>query len=308
MEVLNIQNPCSSVPDHQMGIIRALLWVLRPKQWTKNLLIFSSPIFAGNLFRHDTMILMSIAFVCFSLAASTVYIMNDIVDREKDRLHPDNCKRPIASGALGVPAAIVYSIFLFAVSLGLAYYIGVVFTAIILVYFMINVFYSLRLKHVVIVDVMIIATGFVLRAVSGAVAAGDKLTPWFILCTLMLSLFLALGKRRYELQLFNGDMSKQRKVLSYYSTALLDQLITIVTAMTIATYALYTATETSGDKRYMMLTIPFVIYGMFRYLYLIHMEKSGGKPEDILFSDKHIFITVVLYGLSVICIKRYLLS
>jgi 4-hydroxybenzoate polyprenyltransferase len=155
---------------------------------------------------------------------------------------------------------------------------------------------------------MIIASGFVFRAVSGAIAVHGSLTPWFILCTLMLSLFLALGKRRYELELFNGDEQKQRKVLTYYSTALLDQLITIVTAMTITSYSLYTATENSGDKHYMMLTIPFVIYGIFRYLYLIHIEKVGGKPEEILLSDKHIFTTVLLYGVSVVFIKGYLIS
>lgn len=287
-------------------LLLALISQLRPKQWTKNLLIFASAIFAGSLLNPNTFIMASLAFFSFSLAASTVYILNDICDIEKDRLHPDKCKRPIPSGLISIPAAIAYGLLLLTISLSLGKYLGIQFTGVLIFYLLINIFYSLRLKHVVIIDVMIIALGFVLRAVAGAVAVGQNLTPWFILCTMMISLFLALGKRRYELELFQGDLSRQRKVLFYYSTALLDQLITIVSAMTITSYSLYTAMEVSGHKYYMMLTIPFVLYGIFRYLYLIHIENVGGKPEEVLLNDKHIALTVILFGISVIIIKNYL--
>jgi 4-hydroxybenzoate polyprenyltransferase len=295
-----------SVPDRQMGIAKAILWQMRLKQWTKNFLVLASAVFAGNFFKTDTLLLAGLAFISFSFMASTVYIINDIADIEKDRLHPDKCSRPLASGAIGIPTALLLGLILFVVATGIAFYLGKLFAAVLLFYLVTNLAYSFRLKHVVIIDVMIIAMGFVLRAVSGAIAVGGGLTPWFILCTMMISLFLALGKRRYELELFNGDKTRQRKVLSYYSTALLDQLITIVTAITITSYALYTATETAGDKGYMMLTIPFVIYGIFRYLYLIHIENSGGKPEEVLLSDKHIYLTVVFFGITVVIIKSHL--
>jgi len=287
----------------QMGVAKALLWQMRPKQWTKNFLVLASALFAGKLLHLEVMLLTGLAFISFCFVASSVYVINDIIDVEKDRLHPDKRKRPIASGALSIPAAVVLGIVLLAVAFGVAYYLGKLFLGIIVLYLVTNVAYSFRLKHVVIIDVMIIALGFVLRAISGAVAIGDSITPWFALCTMMISLFLALGKRRYELELFNGDSTKQRKVLSYYTVALLDQLITLVTAVTITSYALYTA-ESSGNK-YMMLTVPLVIYGIFRYLYLIHLEHAGGKPEEILLSDKHIYLTVIIFGITVVFLKSF---
>jgi 4-hydroxybenzoate polyprenyltransferase len=275
---------------------------LRPKQWTKNLLVFASAIFAGEFFNPNTFLNAFVAFVSFSLMASTIYIVNDIIDVEKDREHPEKCMRPIASGAISIPVAIVLGCFTFLISLVLAFIINYSLIGILGLYFIMNLSYSLRLKHVVIIDVMIIALGFVLRAMAGAVAVGGILTSWFILCTLALSLFLALGKRRHELELFTDDPVRRRKVLNFYSIKLLDQLMTIVTAVLVMFYSMYAADQ----GQVMMLTIPIVLYGVFRYYYLIHIEKSGGKPEDILLNDRHIFFTVILFGLSVVMIKAFL--
>lgn len=276
---------------------------MRPKQWTKNLLVFAAPVFAEKFLDPGAILATVVAFFCFSFAASSVYILNDIMDVEKDRLHPEKCKRPIASGALSIPAAIMIGILLFILSLGTAYWLEPWFFGILVTYLIVNGFYSVSLKHVVIIDVMIIALGFVLRGASGAVVVDVKMTSWFILCTMLLALFLALSKRRHELELFAGDQTRQRKVLEHYSKELLDQMISIVTSATIMSYSLYTAT--AGSTAAMMWTIPFVLYGIFRYLYLVHMRDGGGSPERVLLDDKHILLTVILFGLTVMFIKLY---
>lgn len=266
--------------------------------------MFAAPVFAEKFHEPVAMLKVFIAFFCFAFTASTVYIVNDIMDVEKDRLHPEKSKRPIASGALSIRIAVLSGIFLLIFSLSTAYYITPVFSGMLLLYLIINLFYSVWLKHVVIIDVMIIALGFVLRGLSGAVVVGVGISSWFILCTMLLALFLALSKRRHECKLLNGDKEKQRKVLEHYSINFLDQLISIVTSATIMTYSLYTAN--SGPNAHMMWTIPFVIYGIFRYLYLIHMKQGGGSPEKSLLDDKHMLLTVILFTLSVMGIKTYL--
>jgi 4-hydroxybenzoate polyprenyltransferase len=290
----------SAVP-RKGSLSKAMIKQLRPKQWTKNLLVLASAIFAGTFLELHTMYNALLAFCCFSLVASTVYIINDVIDVEKDRVHPEKCKRPIASGAISVQFAIIMGIILFCCSMFVSFKLNPLFFGVLLIYFIINILYCIRFKHVVIIDVMIIASGFVLRAIAGAVAVGGMLTSWFVLCTLLLSLFLALGKRRHELELFEGDTTKQRKVLQFYSVKLLDQLMTIVTGLTVMFYSLYAATV----NQYMMFTVPIVLYGIFRYLYLVHMKNAGGKPEDILLTDKHILFTVVLYGVTVLFLKAY---
>jgi 4-hydroxybenzoate polyprenyltransferase len=249
------------------------------------------------------MLTVVIAFFCFAFTASTVYIVNDIMDVEKDRLHPQKLKRPIASGALRIQTAIFSGVFLLSLSLAAAYWIVPLFAGILIFYLFINILYCTWLKHVVIVDVMIIALGFVLRGLAGAVVVDVDITSWFILCTMLLALFLALSKRRHELELLNGQKEIQRKVLDHYSIQFLDQLISIVTSATIITYSLYTASV--GPNVYMMWTIPFVIYGIFRYLYLVHMKQGGGSPEKVLLDDKHTLLTVILFTLSVMVIKIY---
>lgn len=276
---------------------------LRPKQWTKNLLVFAAPIFAEKFFEFQSIWISVLAFFCFSFTASTVYILNDIMDVEKDRVHPEKSKRPIASGDLSIPMAASLGVVLLLFSFSVAFWLEPLFALILGIYFFVNILYSIRLKHVVIIDVMIIALGFVLRGFAGAVVLEVRMTSWFILCTMLLALFLALSKRRHELELFSGDKLRQRKVMEHYSTGLLDQMISIVTSATIMSYSLYTAT--TGPNNAMMWTIPFVIYGIFRYLYLVHMKEGGGSPEKVLLDDKHILGTVVLFALAVVIIKIY---
>ncbi|WP_281269306.1 decaprenyl-phosphate phosphoribosyltransferase [Ammoniphilus oxalaticus] len=276
---------------------------LRPKQWTKNLLVFAAVVFAGKFLDIDSVFDSLLAFVCFSFIASTVYIFNDYMDIEKDRLHPEKAKRPLASGELKKSTAAIVALLLFSVSMVGSYALHPTFFVILCFYFIVNALYSVWLKHVVIIDVMIIALGFVLRGFSGAVVIEVEMTSWFILCTMLLALFLALSKRRHELELFAEDPARQRKVLEHYSRGLLDQMISIVTSATIMSYSLYTATV--SDDVQMMWTIPFVVYGIFRYLYLVHMKDGGGSPERVLLDDKHILVTVVLYALSVMFIKLY---
>lgn len=285
----------------KINVVKGLIRELRPKQWTKNLLVFASAMFAGTLLEPENLLRTMIAFVAFSFMSSTIYIINDIIDVDKDRLHPDKCHRPIASGVVSIPLGIVTATILAGLSIIASLIVNIYLTGILLVYFLLNLSYSLHLKHIVLIDVMVIAAGFVLRATAGAAAVDGHLTSWFVLCTMLLSLFLALGKRRHELELFEDQPDKRRKVLDHYSVKLLDQLMVIVTGLTIMFYALYAASE---DQR-MMWSVPFVIYGVFRYYYLIHMKNAGGRPEDVLLTDKHILITVVLFGAVVIYIKQF---
>ncbi|MED0671844.1 decaprenyl-phosphate phosphoribosyltransferase [Aneurinibacillus aneurinilyticus] len=276
---------------------------LRPKQWTKNLLVFAALIFSFPNVNTEMLIRSVVAFFLFSFVSGCVYILNDFVDREADRQHPKKRYRPMASGALNPYVALVFGAILLVCSLALATYLEPRFGLVLFVYFVMNVAYSFRLKHVVIVDVMIIALGFVFRALGGGLVIEVPVTPWFFICTLLLALFLAISKRRHELILLENNMGSHRKVLDKYSKDLLNQLNSIVTTATIMSYGLFTFT--SGRTQYLMATIPFVIYGIFRYLYLIHIEDKGGSPEEVLLKDKHILFTVILYALSVIIILKY---
>lgn len=289
-----------SINQEHSALWLSLIKALRPKQWTKNFLVFASAMFAGTLLQLATFVQALAAFAAFSLMASAIYVLNDLRDREKDRLHPDKRHRPIASGAVSASQALAIGAVAFAGAIALGITININLMLILLVYFATNLLYSYYLKHVVILDVMLIASGFVLRAIAGAVAVDGKLTSWFLLCTMALSLFLALGKRRHEFQLFEHDPHGRRKVLDDYSTKLLDQLMVMATSLVIMFYSMYAATE---DGK-MMVTVPFVLYGVFRYYYLIHMKDSGGKPEDVLLGDRHIQFTVVLFAVSVMLIKH----
>lgn len=276
---------------------------LRPKQWTKNLLIFAAPLFSFETVNPGSLVETLIGFFLLSFVSGCVYIVNDYADREADRNHPVKKYRPMASGALPPKLAVVFGILLLIASLAVSYLLNPLFTALLLLYFAMNVAYSFRLKHVVIIDIMIIATGFVLRAIAGGLVIHVPFTPWFLLCTMLLSLFLAIGKRRHELHLLQHDKGSHRKVLDQYSFDLLDQMSSIVTTATIISYSLFTFT--SGRTVHLMWTIPLVIYGMFRYLYLIHIEKKGGAPDRVLLEDSHILVTVILYVISVIGILIY---
>lgn len=278
------------------GLVR----LLRPKQWTKNLLLFAALLFSFEEIRTETILATLLGFILISLVAGCVYILNDYVDRDRDRQHPVKKFRPMASGQVNPTHALLFGIILLTLSVGTAFVMNPLFGVLCVVYFLLNVSYSFVLKHLVILDMMTIAAGFVLRAIAGGVLIHVPFTPWFLICTMLLSLFLAIGKRRNELTLLEGNTGSHRKVLDNYSITLLDQFNTIVTTATIISYSLFTFT--SDRSIHLMWTIPLVIYGMFRYLYLIHMKNQGGSPDRVLFEDKPILITVTLYVISVVTI------
>lgn len=306
MDQMNPQPQKTVSSDRQQSILQTaslLLKQLRPKQWTKNLLLFAAPIFSISVVDQNDIVKSVIGFFLFCFISGCVYILNDYVDREADRLHPEKRHRPMASGALNPTVALIFGALLFTISFSLALILNRWFALVLFLYFLINISYSFWLKNVVIIDLMIIAAGFVLRAIAGGLIIDVSFTPWFLLCIMLLSLFLAISKRRHELYLMQNEKGKTRKVLQKYSIELLNQLNTIVTTATIMCYALFTFT--SKHTIYLMWTVPFVIYGIFRYLYLIHIEGEGGTPEKVLLTDRHILVTVVLYAVSVILILSF---
>ncbi|HWZ20388.1 MAG TPA: decaprenyl-phosphate phosphoribosyltransferase, partial [Ktedonobacteraceae bacterium] len=298
--------------------IHAVIQSMRPRQWTKNLALFVGLVFAQQLFNVTSFERAFVAFVVFCLASSSIYIFNDLLDLERDRQHPTKSKRPLASGNLPVSWAIVsigimilgcagLTLLIFNIpiqqtdifaSLGGA---NVLFALTVASYILLMALYSVRLKHIVLLDVFIIASGFVLRILAGAVVIPVMISPWLYLVTILLSLFLALSKRRHELVLLQGEASNHRQILKEYSLPLLDQLITIVIAATIMAYSLYTFQGPTGNHR-LMITIPLVLYGMFRYLYLMHMRMEGGSPEEVLLRDRHMLGTVVLCTVLIIVV------
>jgi 4-hydroxybenzoate polyprenyltransferase len=284
-------------------MLLAYLKALRFEQWTKNLVVFAALIFAKEFTNLDLVIQSIEAFILFCLASSAIYLINDVIDAERDRKHPEKAKRPIASGKVSKGSAIVIAvIFIIIAAAGSVYLLNIYFFTTIISYLVLMLLYSLVLKQIVIIDVMVIATGFVLRAVGGAVAIMVEISPWLIICTILLALFIGFGKRRHELTLLEDSAADHRGILEHYSVGLLDQLISIVTAATIIAYAIYTLFGDVYEKigvRHLELTIPFVIYGIFRYLYLIHKGDSGGTPTKILYTDLPILFTVLLWIISV---------
>ena len=261
---------------------------LRPHQWIKNLFVLAALIFSKHVFEPDYIIQASLAFVAFCFISSAVYLFNDIRDRKNDRNHPEKRHRPIASGALGVSTASISAIVLAIIALWLAFGIQLYFGIILVIYALINVGYSLGLKHVVILDVMIIASGFLLRAIGGAFAIEVAISSWFILCTMLLALFLGFVKRRQELILLENQAGQHRRSLEDYSAPFLDQVIAIMTAGTLVSYALYTMSPEVTEKLgtpHLNLTIPFVIYGLLRYLYLVYNKGQGGDTATTLLRD-----------------------
>ncbi|NKQ22140.1 decaprenyl-phosphate phosphoribosyltransferase [Brevibacillus laterosporus] len=281
----------------KQNILLLLLLQLRPQQWTKNLLVFAALLFSLHKVSIHLLGKSLIAFFLFCMVSGCVYILNDFADIKNDRNHPEKRFRPMASGALNPFLGLAFGCGLLIASLFSAFHFDLWFGSVLLFYFLINVAYSFKLKHVVILDVMIISAGFVLRAIGGSLMIGTPFTPWFLLCTMLLSLFLAISKRRHELYLLQEEKGSHRKVLDNYSIELLNQLNTIVTSATIISYSLFTFT--SGRTIQLMWTIPFVIFGIFRYLYLIMMGNKGGSPEKVLLEDKPILVTVLLYVVAV---------
>lgn len=275
---------------------------MRPRQWTKNLLVFAALIFSQNLSNLPMVSDATIAFIVFCFLSGSVYTLNDLLDVKQDRTHPKKSQRPLASGKLQPPIAIVSGIILVVLSLAIAFWLNTNFGLIALAYFILQIAYSTALKHVVILDVLAVSIGFVLRAIAGAEVIIVPISSWLLVCTILLALFLSLGKRRHEIILLEDNAADHRKILFEYSPALLDQMISVVTASTVVAYALYTMSAETINKFQtdnLKYTIPFVLYGIFRYLYLIHQKSEGGSPEKILFNDRPLLINIILYLLTV---------
>jgi 4-hydroxybenzoate polyprenyltransferase len=280
-----------------------LLLSLRPEQWTKNLFVFAGLIFGGRLLQWDAVLVATAAFAIFCVLSGAVYLLNDIADRDADRRHPLKESRPIASGQLAVGAALPVAGVLAAGGVAAAFLIRPAFGAAAAAYLLLLLAYSLALKHVVIIDVLTIAAGFVLRAVAGALAVAVPIGTWLLVCTTLLALFLALSKRRHELLLLGDAATDHRRILEEYSPYLLDQMIAVVTASTLIAYTVYaTSAETAerlGTTR-LGVTIPFVLYGIFRYLYLVHQKRGGGSPAALLLTDGPLLACVALWAGTVV--------
>ena len=278
--------------------LREIIQSLRPQQWLKNLFIFAPLIFSENIFDRSMFLQTLLAFGIFCLLSGALYILNDLKDLEEDKLHPIKSKRPLARGELKRRQAIAVFVILSFISLILAEVLNTDFFWICLIYFILQLAYSFALKHVVILDVFIVAAGFFLRVIAGAVAIRVQISPWLLICTTLLALFLALSKRRHEIILLDKDAKNHRRILGEYSPYLLDQMISVVTASTVIAYCLYTISGDTIEKfgtNKLILTVPFVLYGIFRYLYLIHQKAEGGTPETLILKDRPLLFDIFLW-------------
>ncbi len=285
-------------------MIKAILKIMRPRQWIKNVIVFFALVFDKQLFQLEPALRTLAGFALFSLISSAVYIFNDIADIEADRQHPKKRERPLPSGELPINVARVFGVFLVAFVLPTAYFLTPAFSIVLAIYFLMMLAYSSKLKHIPILDVMIIATGFVLRVHSGVtLIAVERFSPWLYVITTLGALYLGFGKRRAELELLSEGAGSHRKVLDGYTIPLLDQFITIVSGTTIVAYSLYTFTAPNlPDNHAMMLTIPFVIYAILRYLYLVQVSHVTGSPEEVVLTDRPLQIAIALWGIVVMVV------
>jgi 4-hydroxybenzoate polyprenyltransferase len=285
--------------------LRAVAVSLRPHQWTKNLVVFAALGLSKHLFEPGPLVRSLAAFALFCGLSGAVYLINDVADIERDRLHPRKRLRPIASGALSIPSALGWAGVLGLACLAASFLLSAPFGACTLAYLVLNLAYSFQLKEVVIVDVLSVSAGFVLRAVAGALVIPVQISVWLLICTIFLALFLGLCKRRAELTALSEDAANHRKSLAEYSPYLLDQMISVVAAASVISYALYTTAEETRQKfstDALPATLPFVLYGVFRYLYLVHRKDQGGSPTDVLLTDRPLLVDVALWGLTMIAI------
>jgi len=286
-------------------MVIAVLESLRPRQWVKNLFVFGGLLFGQQLFYPPAVWAALAAFVVFCGLSGAIYLLNDVADRDKDRLHPDKRMRPIASGRLSVRVALIAAAVLIVSGLAAAVWVSRPFALVALAYVVLLSAYSAWLKHVVIVDVLVVAIGFVLRAAAGALAIGVAISGWLLICTILLALFLALGKRRHEVLTLEGSAARHRPILAEYSAGLLDQMIAVVTASTVTAYALYTMSPETVAKFHTSLlpaTLPFVLYGVFRYLYLLYHRQLGGNPSDMVVRDRALVLNTLLWLIVVLLI------
>ncbi|MGZ7047507.1 MAG: decaprenyl-phosphate phosphoribosyltransferase [Methanobacterium sp.] len=279
-------------------MLKELIISMRPRQWYKNVVIFIGIVFSLNLLNLNLWIDAITAFAIFCVLSGSIYIINDILDSKEDKNHPKKRLRPIASGKLKVNYAILSVIVLVILSLSISYLINALFLITAITFFLLMLIYSIFLKNLIIVDIMVISAGFVLRAIAGCLAVGVLISPWLIICAFLLALFLGIGKRRHELVLLGKNAANHRKILDGYSTAMLDQMTNITTSALIMSYSLYTFFT---GKIFIMLTIPFAVYGLFRYIYLVHTENFGGEPE-MLFKDKGMLLSMILWVMLVLIV------
>lgn len=282
----------------------SLLETMRPKQWVKNVFVFAPLVFDVKLFNSIYLARTVGGFVLLCLISGTVYIINDLADRENDRQHPRKRNRPIASGRFPVGAALAAAVLFLLVGLPLGFLLDPLFGGILLAYLLLQIAYSFSLKNFVIIDVMVIAAGFVLRVAAGVpLVKAERFSPWMYVCMALLALFIGFNKRRHELALLKGNADAHRESLQEYNLSLLDQIISIVTASTLVAYAFYTFSAPNLPTNHaMMLTIPFVLYAVFRYLYLVQVRGLGGEPEEIVLRDRPLQAGVLLWGLAVVLI------
>jgi 4-hydroxybenzoate polyprenyltransferase len=279
-------------------LIRDLIRSMRPAQWIKNLFIFAAPIFGRAILHRGVLLRTAAAFVVFCVLSSALYLVNDVVDAEEDRVHPRKSKRPIAAGRVSPGLAWAAAGFLAGAGLIGAFFLDATFLAAASAYLNLQILYSLHLKRIVILDVFVIAAGFVLRVAAGGFAAGVVPSSWLLVCTTLISLLLALGKRRHEFLFLEESAAKHRSVLEAYNARLLDQMIAVVTAATAVAYALYcmsgeTVRRFGSEK--LLWTAPFVLYGIFRYLYLVYRRGEGGSPEELIVRDGPLLLSTALW-------------
>ena len=275
---------------------------MRPRQYAKNVFIFAPLFFDRQLFSSAAVLRTLLGFITLCILSSGVYVLNDIVDVNADRNHPQKKYRPIASGKISIPSAKIFGVILFAAAFTMAILISKEFFGLCVLTVCINLAYSFKLKHIPLIDVMTIGVLFLIRVYSGAVLIRVRLfSPWLYIVTFMLALYLGFGKRRAELASLQGTEHASRPVLDGYTLPFLDQLITIISAIIIISYALYTFSGPSvPDNNRLLLSIPFVVYGIFRYLFLLQVKHQGGAPEEVLFSDRWLQGTILLYAISIV--------
>jgi 4-hydroxybenzoate polyprenyltransferase len=283
----------------------SVLASLRPGQWTKNFIVFAALIFSRRLLDPAAVALALAAFLIFCGLSGAIYLVNDVSDRVEDRQHPLKSKRPIASGALAVGTALAWAAMLIGGGLALAFWLQPLFGLTAVAFVSLQAAYTRRLKHIVILDVMAIAAGFVLRAVAGGVVIEVPVSEWLLVCTILLALFLGLAKRRHELTLLAAGAAGHRRILEEYDPYLLDQMIAVVAAATLVAYIIYCLSSETIERfgtHWLVLTVPFPIYGIFRYLYLVHRKDGGGNPSEMLLNDRPLLACVALWSLSVVAI------
>lgn len=286
-------------------MLKSYIGALRPRQWIKNFVMFAGIIFAHKFFDAALICKTAAAFIDFCLLASSVYIINDIKDVETDRLHPVKRLRPIASGRVSAGSAWILAVVLAVISLTGAYLLEFDYFILACIYFVGMILYSLFLKHMVIIDLIIIAGGFVLRAVAGAVVIQVTISSWLLVCTTFIALFLVISKRRHEVILLGENAKGHRKILEEYGEKFLDQMIAIVTAATLMAYMLYTVDPLTVEKFHtnnLILTTPFVLFGIFRYLYLVYQKNRGGHPEQVLLDDPPLIAAILLWVAAAVVI------